>query len=121
MLKTVREVLNVDVEYYARVNFNTFTQLIDSVGGVDVNLTKEEAAGLNGEVRTNAWKKHKVYEGLNHLDGYDALQYSRLRYTDSDWRRVERQRNVIQSVVSAAGDMNLIELNAMLDTVLPLI
>lgn len=121
MLKSVREVLNVDVEYYVRVNFNTFSQLIDSVGGVDVELTATEVAGLNGEVRTNALTKHQVKEGLNHLDGYDALQYSRLRYTDSDWKRVQRQRNVIQAVVSSAGDMNLLELNSMLDTVLPLI
>ena len=121
MMKSIREVLNVDVEYYVRVNFNTFTQLIDSVGGVDVELTATEAAGLNGEVRTNARTKNKVYEGMNHLDGYDALQYSRLRYTDSDWKRVRRQRNVIQAVVSAAGDMNLFEINEMLDTVLPLV
>lgn len=121
MLKSVREVLNVDVEYYVRVNFNTFAQLIDSVGGVDVELTAIEASALNGEVRTNAYAKHTVYEGLNHLDGYDALQYSRLRYTDSDWKRVQRQRNVIQSVVSSAGDMSLLEINNMLDTVLPLV
>lgn len=121
MLKSVREVLNVDVEYYVRVNFNTFAQLIDSVGGIDVELTAAEAAGLNGEVRTNARTKVKVTEGLNHLDGYDALQYSRLRYIDSDWKRVQRQRNVIQSVVTAAKGMSLLEINDMLDTVLPLI
>lgn len=121
MLKTVREMFGIDVEYYVRVNFKTFEQLIDSVGGVDIELTAAEAAGLNGEVRTNARTKNKVYEGINHLDGYDALQYSRLRYIDSDWSRIQRQRNVIQSVVSSTEDMSLLELNSMLDTVLPLI
>ena len=121
MLKSIRQVLNVDVEYYVRVNAHTFSQLIDSVGGVDVELTATEVAGLNGEVRTNARTKNKVYEGLNHLDGYDAMAYCRLRYTDSDWKRVQRQRNVIQSVVSSAGDMSLLKINNMLDTVLPLV
>lgn len=121
MLKTVREMFGIDVEYYVRVNFKTFEQLIDSVGGVDIELTAAEAAGLNGEVRTNARTKNKVYEGINHLDGYDTLQYSRLRYIDSDWSRIQRQRNVIQSVVSSTEDMSLLELNSMLDTVLPLI
>ena len=121
MLKSIRQVLNVDVEYYVRVNAHTFSQLIDSVGGVDVELTATEAAGLNGEVRTNARTKNKVYEGLNHLDGDDAMAYCRLRYTDSDWKRVQRQRNVIQSVVSSAGDMSLLKINNMLDTVLPLV
>lgn len=121
MLKTVREMFNVDVEYYVRVNFNTFTQLIDSVGGVDIELTELEAQGLNGEVKTNARAKHMMYAGMNHLDGYDALQYSRLRYTDSDWQRVQRQRNVIHEVMVKAKNMGILELNNSLDTVLPLI
>lgn len=121
MMQSIREMLKIEVDYYVRVNFNTFTQLIDSVGGVDIELTAAEAAGLNGEVRTNARTKNKVHEGMNHLDGYDALQYSRLRYVDSDWKRVQRQRNVIQTVVKSTEDMSLLELNAMLDQVLPLI
>lgn len=121
VLKEVQECLRVDVDRYVRVNFNTFAQLIDSVGGVDIELTALEAQGLNGEVRTNARTKHKVQEGMNHLDGYDALQYSRLRYIDSDWKRVQRQRNVIQSVTKQLKGMNLLEINSALDTVLPLV
>ena len=98
VLKEVRECLRVDVNRYVRVNFDSFADIIDTVGGVDIELTSLEAQGLNGEVRTNAYAKHKMYEGMNHLDGYDALQYSRLRYIDSDWKRIERQRNVIQAV-----------------------
>ena len=121
MMQAVRDNFKVDVQYYVRVNFHTFEKLIDSVGGVDVELTEIETQALNDEIKTNAIAKNKVHVGMNHLDGYDALQYSRLRYTDSDWKRVQRQRNVIQSVVSAAGDMSLLDINAMLDTILPLI
>ena len=103
------------------MNMHTFAQLVDSVGGVDVELTATEAAGLNGEVRTNGQAKNKVYEGLNHLDGYDAMEYCRLRYTDSDWKRVQRQRNVIQSIVSSTEDMSLLKINNMMDMVLPLV
>lgn len=120
MLRSIREVLNVNVEYYVRVNPHTFRQLIDSIGGTDVELTAEEAAALN--IAGQAYSKmQEVYEGMNHLDGYNTFAYSRLRSTDSDWKRVERQRNVIQSVVSSAGDMSLMDINNMLDTVLPLI
>ena len=120
MLKSIREVLNIDVEYYVRVNTCTFQELIDSVGGVDVELTQAEVDALNRIGEYNK-KIQKLIIGKNHLDGYNALTYSRLRSTDSDWKRVQRQRNVIQSVVSSAGDMSLIELNNMLDTVLPLV
>ena len=120
MLQAVRDNLNVDVQYYVRVNFHTFEKLIDSVGGVDIDLAEAEVNALNGG--TN--KKTMVspfHVGANHLNGYNALKYVRLRRIDSDWKRVQRQRNVIQSVVKAAGDMSLLDINAMLDTVLPLI
>ncbi len=121
MMQAISNSLKIDVKYYVRVNFNTFTQLIDSVGGVDIELSALEAAGLNGEVRTNVLSKNKMHEGLNHLDGHDALQYSRLRYVDSDWNRVKRQRNVIQTVVKSTENMSIKEINDMLDEVLPLI
>lgn len=121
MMRTVNEMFHVEVNYYMRVNFNTFAQLVDSVGGVDITLTDVEASALNGEIRTNAYAKHLMYPGVNHLDGYDALQYSRLRYTDSDWKRVQRQRTVIQAVMTACKDMSIFELDAMLNEVLPLI
>lgn len=121
MLKEIRECLRVDVDRYVRVNFDSFAEIIDAVGGVDIELTALEAQGLNGEVRTNAYAKHKMYEGVNHLDGYDALQYSRLRYIDSDWKRIQRQRNVIQAVVHKAQGLSLIELNDVANTILPLI
>lgn len=121
MLKEVQECLRVDVNRYVRVNFNSFADIIDAIGGVDIELTELEAQGLNGEVRTNARTKHKVTAGMNHLDGYDALQYARLRYIDSDWKRIERQRNVIQTVVYKARDLELLELNEFANMILPLI
>lgn len=121
MMRTVSEMFHVEVNHYMRVNFNTFAQLVDSVGGVDITLTDVEASALNGEIRTNAFAKHIMYPGVNRLDGYDALQYSRLRYTDSDWKRVQRQRTVIQAVMTSCKDMSIFELDAMLNEVLPLI
>ena len=121
MMKEVEHCFRVDVDRFVRLNFSHFAQIIDAIGGVDIELTELEAQGLNGEIRTNAWTKHKVYPGLNHLDGYDALQYARLRYIDSDWQRVQRQRNVIQSIVYAATELSLLEMNEAADKILPLI
>ena len=49
------------------------------------------------------------------------MAYARLRKTDSDWKRVERQRNVIQQVIYGAKGMNLLKINRFADNVLPLI
>ncbi|MEG1390518.1 MAG: LCP family protein, partial [Angelakisella sp.] len=77
LLQTVRDCFKVDVDRYVRVNFYAFKTIIDSVGGVDIVLTKEEVKALNEEVYTNAATDVRVVEGLNHLSGHDTLQYCR--------------------------------------------
>lgn len=121
LMKTVEHCFKVDVDHYVRINFNAFAQVVDAIGGVDIELTKAESQALNGYVYTNAKTKHLVKEGVNHLDGYDALQYARLRFIDSDWVRVGRQRTVILAVVEALKDSSLLELNDLADTVLPMV
>ena len=116
MMREVRECFKVDVDRYIRVNFATFVQGIESVGGVDITLTAAEAAYLN------RWKDSAVYApGQNHLDGLTALDYARCRKIDSDWQRVKRQRNVIQAAISSTKDLSISELNDLLDRVLPLV
>lgn len=121
MLKTVQERFDIDVQRYARVNVSAAAELIDAIGGVDIELTKTEADALNGKINTNSTTRHKVYEGLNHLDGFDAVAYGRQRLIDSDFGRVKRQRNVLQAAANQAKSLNLFELNNLLDVALPLI
>ncbi len=120
-LKTVRDCFKVDVDKYVRVNFNIFEQIIDAIGGVDINLTEMECKALNGEVYSNSWTNQKVYPGINHLDGHDTLEYARQRFIDDDWHRIVRQRNVIQAVVNQTKNLTVSEINKVADTVLPLV
>ena len=122
MLTCVQTHFNLDVEKYVRVNFDVFEKIVDAVGGVDIELTKTEAAALNQEVYTNTFPLSRtVYVGMNHLNGYEALQYCRLRYTDSDWKRIERQRKTIAAIKEQCKDLSLSELNDAADTILPMI
>lgn len=113
VMQTVRTHFNLDVDRYIRVNFFVFQKLVDQVGGVDVTLTAAEANALNEIL------EKKVTEGRNHLDGSSALQYARLRSIDSDWHRIERQRNVIASVKNSMKGQSVGELNEMATTCLP--
>lgn len=122
MISCVRTHFNLDVEKYVRVNFDVFEKLVDAVGGVDIELTETEAAALNHEVTTNTfWLSRRVNEGMNHLNGYEALQYCRLRYTDSDWQRIVRQRNTISAIMKQCKSLSIGELNDAVDTILPMI
>ena len=104
---------NLDAERYIRVNFSVFETLVDQVGGVDVSLSAEEAEALNKLL------KKEITAGVNHLDGYSALHYARLRSIDSDWHRIQRQRNVIASIKSGMKDQSVGELNQLATTCLP--
>lgn len=131
MMREIRECFKIDVQYYVRVNIYTFMQLVDSVGGVDIELTQEEANYINhpegtyGEYHIQemgvADQIQTVTPGVNHLNGATAMLYARCRYIDNDWHRVERQRNVIQAAIYQTQNLNILELNSMLDQVLPLV
>ncbi len=121
MLKTVREQFGVEVYRYVRVNVSAAANLIDAIGGVDVTLTETEAAALNGEIYSNSTTRHRVTPGLNHLDGFDAIAYARQRFIDSDFHRVQRQRNVLQAAIDQTKSLNLKQLNHLLDVALPMV
>ena len=114
MMREVRECFKVDVERYIRVNFATFKKGIEAVGGIDITLTAAEAAYISNT-------GHDCTAGVNHLDGEAALVYARCRHIDSDWHRIERQRNVIQAVVTKTKELDIAELNGLLNNVLPLV
>ncbi|MFV0497990.1 MAG: LCP family protein [Candidatus Fimivivens sp.] len=119
MLSTIREQFGVEVYRYVRVNVGVAAELIDAIGGVDITLTETEAAALNGEIYSNSRTKAHVTPGLNHLDGFDAIAYARQRFIDSDFHRVQRQRNVLQAALDQTKELNLKELDHLLDVALP--
>ena len=81
-----------------------------------------EAKALNWEVPSNSMLiVNHVDPGPNHFDGYTALQYARLRKIDNDWKRVERQRTVIKAVLDQVQNASVMELDNLLNTILPLI
>ena len=62
-----------------------------------------------------------VFEGVNRLDGLQALTYARLRGVDDDWHRIERQRRCILAVVDQLKGSNFSTLNDLCDQVMPMI
>ena len=110
VVETVRSHFNLDVDRYVRVNFSVFEKLVDEVGGVDVVLTKKEAEALT---------QYGVVEGKNHLNGSQALAFSRLRSIDSDWKRVKRQRKVMAAIKNNLKGKSLFEIKDITDVCLP--
>lgn len=113
LMETLRTHFSLDVEKYVRVNFAVFEKLIDEIGGVDVTLTEVEANIVSIHTQT------QVKKGTNHLNGAQALEYSRIRKVDDDWHRVKRQQNVIVGIKNSFGKKSAGELKEILDECLP--
>ncbi len=121
MLKAVNSLFGTNVRRYVRVNVGAASELIDTIGGVDIELTEIEASALNGEVRSNAVGRNHVEPGLNHLEGFDAIAYARQRFIDSDFERVQRQRNVLQAAINQTKELDIGQLDNLLNVALPLV
>lgn len=113
---TLRENFGVVVDYGVEVNFNSFAEVIDQVGGVDITLTANEAAHLRG-------KGYNVQEGMNHMDGETALAHARNRTTDGsgDLSRSGRQRAVIEALIAKASALDVTSLLRLVDTLIPMV
>ncbi len=114
--KTMLENFGVYVDAFVEVDFSGFEKVVDVLGGVQITLNQEEADHLNGK---HGWSLTK---GSNHLNGIQALEYSRIRYVgNADFGRTERQRNVINAIISGCRNMSLVQANNMLTQILPLV
>lgn len=92
-VKAVEELLDIEVNYYAKVNFSTVEKVIDAIGGVDVYSDFEFST--DGETKCHFMK------GLNHLNGKQALAFARERHSfvDGDVQRVKNQQKVLTAVI----------------------
>lgn len=123
LCKTVEHCFKIDVDHYVRLNLNSVKNVIDVIGGIDIELTASEAGylGMFYQQNSTTGSQQPIKTGMNHLDGGNALHYARLRAIDSDWQRVERQRKVILAVVDKLQGSTLTDLNNLADEVLPMI
>lgn len=113
---TIEYNFGVDIDHYVMVDFNMFTQIVDSLGGVDVEVTSKEAKFINKTTR------HTVECGESvHLNGAEALVYCRIRKLDSDYMRTYRQRKVITALIGQAKDAGISALVETMGNVFPLI
>ena len=111
LMETLEENFDIEVNRYMLVNFQAFANLVDAVGGVDLELSNEEVQYVNGYlVEYNQLEGRpegtdyldSSLSGNIHLNGPQALAYCRNRYIGSDFARTERQRKVVAAAVKNA-------------------
>ena len=121
--------LDLDIEHYATFNWRAVADVINMLGGVDIDITEKEFKYMNAYIHETSIEskinvKNPAAEyikkpGMQHLDGVQAVAYARLRYMDDDFTRTKRQREVISQVLANAKKADLATLTNVIDTVLP--
>ena len=91
-VKTVEDLLDTEINYYVRVNFTTVIKLVDTLGGVDV---------YSDYTFKSTYDPYSFNKGYNHLNGQEALSFSRERYAFNagDNQRVKNQQHVIEAIM----------------------
>ena len=129
-IATIESNYGIRVDRYAIVNFETFKEIVDIMGGVDIELTQDEIYYINDQITQNGQSEYLPWdtqEGIVHLNGQQALWYSRNRggyvngteYSGSDWDRVERQRKFLNAVIDDMSGASLTELVDIVNAVGP--
>lgn len=117
--------LDMNIEHYVTVNFNSMIDIVDSVGGIDIDVQEDEVPYICGYVQEIMKVTGKLSPGVTEpgtqtLNGVQATAYARIRYTaGDDFRRAERQRAVLQKVVEKLQQASPAQLNKIIDKVFP--
>ncbi len=110
LLDAVHQNYKVRIDRYITVDFTGFKSIMDILGGVDITMDSTEAKVVLGKSA-----------GTYHLNGTQALAYSRLRWTDNDRTRTGRQRKVLNAIASNLRTASIQTLAELLDKMLPLV
>lgn len=115
--KTISENFSVAIDGSIEVDFTHFAEIIDQLGGVEMELRKDEAQVINKQTGSN------LTEGKQWLDGFQALTYSRIRSLDSDgdFSRTNRQRKLMSAVVDSLRKSSISELTPVIGQILPML
>lgn len=111
--ETLKLNFGVTIDGCFECDFNDFKEIIDILGGVEIDLTKKEASYMSDKLGK------KISSGKRTLNGREALVYARIRVIDSDFKRTERQRTILMTLFKKFKNAGVMELKSIADEILP--
>lgn len=117
--QTIADNLGIAIDYNVEVDFTGFKEIVNTLGGIDLELTQEEADYINENInKINVYYKSYLTEGVNHMTGQQALWYARTRKVgNSDFERTQRQRIVLKTIYNELKDASWLQLLDVYDTI----
>lgn len=118
--------LDLDIDYYMSVDFLAVSEVVDLLGGIEIDVDEYEITHLNNYTvetsKVTGKSTQKLTKtGLQTLDGVQATSYCRIRYTKGDdFKRTERQREVLETIANKAKTMSITQLDSIVKAVFPM-
>lgn len=106
----IEEIMSIEIQYYAKIDFKGFTEIVDAVGGISVDVTENiaddayPAADGSGQL----YDPFYLSIGTHTLDGETALKYVRSRHNTSDFSRAQRQQEVLEALKDKALSLGVL-------------
>ncbi|MGL4797350.1 MAG: LCP family protein [Paraclostridium sp.] len=126
LVETVEKNFELDIQNYAVVNFFSFMDIVDTLGGVTVDIKSNEVKEMNGFMdECYKWSgrndgiRYIKSSGYQTLNGYQALCYGRIRKNDDALQRDRRQRELIQGLMDGVKNLPITKYPSLIDTILP--
>lgn len=124
-INAVENLYKVKIDNYATVDFESFKTIIDTLGGVDIEITSAEINEINNDQKTydGTWidKTFDGNSGVMKLTGQQALAYCRIRHLDSDNKRADRQKQCLTQIFNGVKDASSVKLLKIINDVVPYI
>lgn len=103
---TIKHNFGIDIDNYVVLNFNNFIDLIDELGGIEVNVPEYAYDFAYNDCNACPYYPVEFFPGPQHMDGETALAYARIRKSDNDFKRMERQQIVLRAVAKKAASLD---------------
>lgn len=125
LLQTINQNFKLDIKDYAIVDFESFIEVIDTLGGVDVEVYEKEINHLNQIIKSsyclNEENRDKIKYidncGFQKLNGYQTLAYARIRKIDTIYKRDERQRKILTNIAYKLSNTPITEYPAIIKNI----
>jgi len=126
-IKTINQNFDLNISDYVVVNFDCLVDTVDTLGGIDINIQNEDVLYWTNQYIMDVNDKTKHSDpfleatGTQHLTGVQALAYCRNRYSDDDYGRTQRQREVVEQIFNKATKADLLTTINLLGKIYPYI
>lgn len=121
-IKTLNQNFNLNVRDYVRVNFDQLADVVDAVGGVQIDVSEEEIPEINSNLHSiDLFDDDVSQSGMLTLNGNQAVAYARIRNVGTDTARASRQQEVLAAMLTKVQEMSVADYPGFIKKITPLV